>query len=257
MLFGQTKNTHSLQSKISQNKSSKFREMEKRATFLTLECIPWSLAALNWSRLASRSRAPVLTVNVTRSSSGPLSSSSRLAAGLRGTHRLVREVYRAAAPATRRSGQWITPPTQKYTERGTCQTDTATRTWTETSTDYSHIKSAPTGIRILCLPQVNSNTAYNKDKSAMYATSSCFPNSASSYHPHPPPDTPSTPSPPPPPDTHPAPSEVTGMNSGAASCCRRACSRRFRAAWIMAASGMAPPGRGVREVNMRKGSFWL
>ena len=36
MLFGQTKNTHSLQSKISQNKSSKFREMEKLATFLTL-----------------------------------------------------------------------------------------------------------------------------------------------------------------------------------------------------------------------------
>ena len=36
MLFGQTKNTHSLQSKISQNKSSKFREMEKRVTFLTL-----------------------------------------------------------------------------------------------------------------------------------------------------------------------------------------------------------------------------
>ena len=36
MLFGQTKNNHYLQSKISQNKSSKFREMEKRATFPTL-----------------------------------------------------------------------------------------------------------------------------------------------------------------------------------------------------------------------------
>ena len=36
MLFRQTKNTNSLQSKNSQNKSSKFSEIEKRATFLTL-----------------------------------------------------------------------------------------------------------------------------------------------------------------------------------------------------------------------------
>ena len=36
MLFGQTKNAHSLQTKISQNKCSKFREMEKRTTFLAL-----------------------------------------------------------------------------------------------------------------------------------------------------------------------------------------------------------------------------
>ena len=36
MLFKQTKNTDSLLSKILQNKSSKFRKMEKRASFLTL-----------------------------------------------------------------------------------------------------------------------------------------------------------------------------------------------------------------------------
>ena len=37
MLFRQTRNTHSLQSKILQNKSSKLGEMEKQATFLTLQ----------------------------------------------------------------------------------------------------------------------------------------------------------------------------------------------------------------------------
>ena len=43
MLFRQTRNTHSLQSKISQNKSSNFKEMEKLATFLTLDQIPVKL----------------------------------------------------------------------------------------------------------------------------------------------------------------------------------------------------------------------
>ena len=36
MLFRRTKNTHSLQSKNSQNRSFKFIGMEKQATFLTL-----------------------------------------------------------------------------------------------------------------------------------------------------------------------------------------------------------------------------
>ena len=36
ILFRQTKNTNSLRSKISQDKSSKFRQMEKQASFLTL-----------------------------------------------------------------------------------------------------------------------------------------------------------------------------------------------------------------------------
>ena len=36
MMFRQIKNTHSLRSKTSQDKSSKLREMEKQDTFLTL-----------------------------------------------------------------------------------------------------------------------------------------------------------------------------------------------------------------------------
>ena len=41
MLFRQTKNTNSFRSKNLQNKSSKFREIEKRATFLTLLGAQW------------------------------------------------------------------------------------------------------------------------------------------------------------------------------------------------------------------------
>ena len=38
ILFRHTKNTESFRSKISQNKSSKFRKMEKQASFLALPC---------------------------------------------------------------------------------------------------------------------------------------------------------------------------------------------------------------------------
>ena len=55
----QTKNSHSLQSEISQNKISKFQKMEKLATFLTL-CSTWTRREETYARKTMRKLHTIL-----------------------------------------------------------------------------------------------------------------------------------------------------------------------------------------------------